>query len=37
MPFDYVVISWGTNYASNPGFSTCLLYGEIVHHVKLHV
>ena len=33
IPFDYLLISWVTNYAHNRGFLTCLLYGEL-HALK---
>ena len=32
-PFDYLLISWATNYARNRGFLTCFLYREL-HALK---
>ena len=29
IPFDYLLISWVTNYAHNRGFLTCLFYREL--------
>ena len=35
-PFDYLLISWVTNYAHNRGFLTCFLYRELHALKSLH-